>query len=90
MNSIEIAKKLVEENKSSIEDYRIWENQQRELVEATEEALTAAKAEVERLEAVLKVRRETLDDIRDSKKEYLVDNLALKMFIAEGGGLDMH
>lgn len=89
MNSIEIAKKLIEENKRDIEDYRTYETEQRKLVEETEKELKKAKAMVELLEARLKNRCEELERIRDTKKEYLVDNLALQAFIANGGGLDM-
>lgn len=41
------------------------------------------------LRGAIAMAEEDLQRKRDQKKEYLVDNLALKMFIANGGGLDM-
>lgn len=89
MNSIEIAKKLVEENDKDIKEFRIAET-------IIHRRIEEYKKDIERYELLLEVKKRALamaeEDLqrkRDQTKEYLVDNLALKMFIAEGGGLDM-
>lgn len=89
MNSIEIAKKLVEENDKDIKEFRIAET-------IIHRRIEEYKKDIEKYELLLEVKKRALamaeEDLqrkRDQTKEYLVDNLALKMFIAEGGGLDM-
>lgn len=89
MNSIEIAKKLIEENTSDIEDFRHAE-------EIIRKRIDEYMRDIEKYEKLLEVKKRALamaeEDLQrklETKKEYLVDNLALKMFIAEGGGLDM-
>ena len=89
MNSIEIAKKLVEENDKDIEEFRIAET-------IIHRRIEEYKKDIEKYELLLEVKKRALamaeEDLqrkRDQTKEYLVDNLALKTFIADGGGLDM-
>lgn len=89
MNSIEIAKKLIEENDKDIEDFRRAET-------IIHRRIEEYKKDIEKYELLLEVKKRALamaeEDLlrkRDQTKEYLVDNLALKAFIADGGGLDM-
>lgn len=89
MNSIEIAKKLIKENDDIIEDYRRRETDSRKRIEELEEKIRRQKEVVKILESSLAREEEWLADIQTDKKDYLVDNLALKLLIAEGGGLDM-
>jgi len=89
MNSIEIAKKLIEENDTIIEDYRSRETDSRKRIEELEEEIRRQNKALKILESSLAREEEWLAEIQSDKKEYLVDNLALKMLIAEGGGLDM-
>lgn len=89
MNSIEIAKKLIKENDDIIEDYRRRETDSRKRIEELKEKIRRQKEVVTILENGLAREEEWLADIQNDKKEYLVDNLALKLLIAEGGGLDM-
>lgn len=89
MNSIEIAKKLIEENDKDIEDFRRAEKIIRERIAEYQHAIENYKFLIEAKKRALASAEEDLQFNRNQKKEYLVDNLALKMFIAEGGGLDM-
>lgn len=89
MNSIEIAKKLIKENDEIIDDYRRRETDSRKRIEELKENLRRQKEVVTILESGLAREEEWLAEIQADKKEYLVDNLALKLLIAEGGGLDM-
>lgn len=89
MNSIEIAKKLIEENDTIIEDYRSRETDSRKRIEELEEKIRRQNEALKILESSLAREKEWLAEIQSDKKEYLVDNLALKLLIAEGGGLDM-
>lgn len=89
MNSIEIAEKLIKENDEIIEDYRRRETDSRKRIEELKEKIRRQKEVVTILEGSLAREEEWLTDIQNDKKEYLVDNLALKLLIAEGGGLDM-
>lgn len=89
MNSIEIAKKLIEENDTIIEDYRSRETDSRKRIEELEEKIRSQNKALKILESSLAREEEWLAEIQSDKKEYLVDNLALKLLIAEGGGLDM-
>lgn len=89
MNSIEIAKKLIEENDTIIEDYRSRETDSRKRIEELEEKIRSQNKALKILESSLAREEAWLAEIQSDKKEYLVDNLALKLLIAEGGGLDM-
>ena len=89
MNSIEIAKKLIKENDEIIDDYRRRETDSRKRIEELKENLRRQKEVVTILESGLAREEEWLAEIQADKKEYLVDNLALKLLIADGGGLDM-
>lgn len=89
MNSIEIAKKLIKENDEIIEDYRRRETASRKRIEELKEKIRRQKEVVTILESSLDREEEWLAGIQNDKKDYLVDNLALKTFIADGGGLDM-
>lgn len=89
MNSIEIAKKLIEENDEDIADLRNAETIIQKRIEEYEQDIVACEKRLNILRHALSMAEEDLQRKRDLKKEYLVDNLALKMFIANGGGLDM-
>ena len=89
MNSIEIAKKLIEENKQIIEDYRDYEKTSRKRIEELKDEIRRQREALDRLESSLAREEEWLAEIQSDKKEYLVDSLALRMFVADGGGLDM-
>ena len=89
MNSIEIAKKLIEENDKDIEEYRDIETASRKRIGELQKKIETMRKVLDRLESDLAREEQWLADKKAEKKEYLVDNLALKMFIANGGGLDM-
>lgn len=89
MNSIEIAKKLIRENDELIEDYRQDEKDTRERIANLEAEIKSHKEALAKLEDRLASEQSYLNGMSGCKKETLVNNLALKMFIADGGGLDM-
>ena len=89
MNSIEIAKKLIEENDESIEICRESEVEYRRRIAELKQQIKDQKKVLDKLESDLARQEEWLASTQADKKVFLVDNLALKMFIAEGGGLDM-
>lgn len=89
MNSIEIAKKLIEENKTDIEDFRRAETIIRKRIAEYKYEIGTHEQRIKSLQGAIAMAEEDLQRKRDQTKEYLVDNLALKMFIANGGGLDM-
>lgn len=89
MNSIEIAKKLVEENDKDIEDLRNAETIIRQRIEEYTSDVEKYEKLLEARKRALAMAEEDLQRKQEMKKEYLVDNLALRMFIANGGGLDM-
>lgn len=89
MNSIEIAKKLIKENDKDIEEYRDIEKASRKRIDELQKKIETMRKVLDKLESDLAREEEWLADTKAEKKEYLVDNLALKMFIANGGGLDM-
>lgn len=82
MNSIEIAKKLIEKNDKDIEGFRNAE-------EIIRKRIAQYKQNIENLQGAIAMAEEDLQRMRDQKKECQVDNLALKVFIAAGGGQDM-
>ena len=75
MNSVEIAKKLIKENEEVLANNLKWIDRYEKRKKDLEKSLFTVN--------------EQIIEIRNENKEYLVDNLALKTFIAEGGGLDM-
>ena len=89
MNSIEIAKKLIAENDVDIEELRSAEEAIRQRIEGYKADIDTYEKGISSLRHALAYAEEDLQRKRDLKKEYLVDNLALKAFIADGGGLDM-
>ena len=89
MNSIEIAKNLIEENDKDIEDFRRAETIIRSRIAGYKYEIGTHEERIKSLQGAIAMAEEDLQRKRDQKKEYLVDNLALKMFIANGGGLDM-
>lgn len=89
MNSIEIAKKLIAENDKDIEEYRDIETASRKRIDELQKKIETMRKVLDRLESDLAHEEQYLADTKAEKKEYLVDNLALKLLIAEGGGLDM-
>jgi len=89
MNSIETAKKLIEENDKDIEDFRSAETSIRKRIAEYKYEIGTHEQRIEHLRGAIAMAEEDLQRTRDLKQQYLVDNLALKMFIADGGGLDM-
>ncbi len=89
MNSIEIAKKLIEENDSVIEGFRREELCILKRIAKYENDIDEFNKLIEAKKRTLTIARENLSRTRNRMKAYLVDNQALKMFIANGGGLDM-
>ena len=89
MNSIEIAKSLIEENNTDIEDLRSAEKTIQKRIEEYKQDIAAYEKRIDSLRHAITMAEEDLQCKRDLKKQYLVDNLALKLLIAEGGGLDM-
>ena len=89
MNSIEIAKKLIEENDKDIETFGCAETRIRGRIEKYKSEIEMHEHHISNLRALIMLAEEDLQLKRDQKKEYIVDNLALKMFVANGGGLDM-
>lgn len=89
MNSIEVAQKLIDENKTDIESYRSWETDIRKRIEELEKKVEDQKRALQILKDSLASEKKHLKDVQEEKFERLVDNLALKAFIADGGGLDM-
>lgn len=89
MNSIEIAKKLIEENNEVLAGNREWIDRYEKRKKDLEKSIADYKEAIETLERSLFAVNEQIIEIRNENKQYLVDNLALKTFIAEGGGLDM-
>ena len=89
MNSIEVAKKLIEENNKDIEDFRSAETSIRKRIAEYKYEIGTHEQRIESLRGALAMAEEDLQRMENLKKEYLVDNLALKAFIADGGGLDM-
>lgn len=89
MNSIEIAKSLIEENDKDIEDFRRAEVTIRKRIDEYEHEIGMQEERINSLLRAIARAEEDLQRTKDRKKEYLVDNLALNMFIANGGGLDM-
>lgn len=89
MNSIEIAKKLIEENNTVIEEFRRKEEIIRTRIEEYTHDVKRYEALLAASKRALEMAEEDLQSERDARKVGLVENLALKMFIAESGGLDM-
>lgn len=89
MNSIEIAKKLIEENDKDIEDLRSAENAIRQRIDGYKADIDTYEKGISSLRHAIMMAEEELQRKKDLKKEYLVDNLALRSFIGSGGGLDM-
>lgn len=89
MDSIEIAKKLIRENDDEIETYRTLETEARKEMQSIESEMNKLESRLKQLNSLLSCQVERLEGLQSSKKELLVDNLALKLFIANGGGLDM-
>ena len=89
MNSIEIAKKLIEENNSDIETMRVSEIECKKRIEELEAKIKHYESKLSYARGALCAQKARLETLKVSKKEYLVDNLALKAFIADGGGLDV-
>ena len=89
MNSIEIAKKLIEENDKDIETFGCAEAGIRGRIEKYKSDIEMHEHRISNLRAAIMLAEEDLQRKKDQKKEYLVDNLALRMLIAYGGGLDM-
>lgn len=89
MNSIEIAKKLIKENNSDIEDFRNAEEIIQKRIEEYKQNIAVHERQIRTLQSALAMAEEDLQRKRNQRQEYLVDNLALSMFIANGGGLDM-
>lgn len=88
MNSVKIAKKLIEENEKDIEDFREAEARLRKRIEE-------CKKDIEKYELLLKAKQHALEMLeedlqrkREQKEEYLVDNCALRMFVLNDGVLD--
>lgn len=89
MNSIEIAKKLIEENDSDIEGFRREEQDILKRIAKYEEDIEEYKKLIESKKRTRAAAQENLSLTRKRMKECIVDNQALKMFIADGGGIDM-
>lgn len=89
MNSIEIAKSLIEENDKDIEDLRSAEKAIRQRIEGYKADIDTYEKGINSLRHAITMAEEDLQCKTDLKKQYLVDNLALKLLIAQGGGLDM-
>lgn len=89
MNSIEIAEKLIDENNRDIEDFRNAETTILNRIAEYTRYIEKHEKLLENAKRALAMAEEDLQRTRNLKKEYLVDNLALKLLIAEGGGLDM-
>jgi len=82
MNSIEAAKKKIEENNESIKLLRSEAKYIRERI-------ADYKTKIEVLEQSISAEEDKLRESTDERFALLVDNLALKTFVADGGGLDM-
>ena len=89
MNSIEIAEKLITDNMERIEAYRGDEANMRTAIANMEERIKQQEDALFVMKRNLEKRKEDLAYIRAAKLECLVDTLALKAFIDDGGGLDM-
>ena len=94
MNSIDIAKKLVEENNSDIEDSRRAEKIILQRIAQYEKDIEKYE-KYEKYEKFIKIKKRALaaakTDLqrkRDQRKERHLDNVALRMFIADCDGLD--
>lgn len=88
-NSVTTAKKLIEENNDMIESYRSRETATLKRIAELKSKIENQKKALEILQGSLSGEEQYLEDLKSEKFEYLVDNLALKTFIANGGGLDM-
>lgn len=89
MNSIEVAQKLIDENDRNIEFYRSREADIRKRIRELGSKIEGQMRALEILQAYLVSEQQCLEKVREEKFKHLVDNLALKAFIANGGGLDM-
>lgn len=88
-NSIEVAQKLIEDNKRNIESYREDEAEVRKRIEELEKKIESNERALGLLQSSLSREEKYLKDLQEEKFKYLVDNLALMAFIDNGGGLDM-
>lgn len=89
MNSVEVAQKLIDENDKDIEFHRSRETEIRKRIEELEKKVENQMKALDILRDSLAREQQYLEEVQEDKFEYLVDNLALKAFIADGGGLDM-
>lgn len=89
MNSIEVAEKLITDNMERIEVYRNDETNMRIVITDIEERIKQQEDTLFVMKRNLEKRKEDLVNIRAAKFECMVNALALKAFIEDGGGLDM-
>ena len=89
MNSIEAAKLKKKENEDAIILLRKEEVSIRRWMKELEEKIETMKKSLADLESSLEQRKAYLAEVQDEKFVLLVDQQALSLFIADGGGLDM-
>lgn len=82
MVSIEIAKKLLDDNRKRLNDLRKAE-------EAYIVEIDSVKKQMADLQREIEIYRSGIDEVHREKKELLVVGQALACFIDNGGGLDM-
>ena len=89
MNSIEAAKKAMKDNEEHLKVLRSEEEATRRWIVDIETSIERIKKSLKDFEEALQQRNNELEAIKDEKFVVLVENAALIVFIAQGGGPDM-